>query len=385
MKKSLTLFCVLLLCSIVFGETFTYTPTSPEVFTARDVSLSDNYIADYSTYFSLWTNPANIGLTGNKLLLPFVSANMEGDFADVVNIVTDVTNNDLTALSETLTTDDPIDCTLSLTGPLCLGAIKNNFGWGVFNRTYALTDILSPTSTTLYGGEQTIVVAGYAYPIKLPLNTTISVGFSGKGYADLQGYFEGSTVDAISKLMAKDYDFFPTYATLGFGLDAGATVSLFNVFVVSVSWQNLFAGTYSQKYDSFSKLTAFESQYDILSVLPLEDDVTLGIAINIPLKKATRGFITKSNLYANYSNFLAFFDSSITIENPLYYLTAGLEFEMFNTIVLRVGICEDHMSAGLGLNMGIITLDVAAYTQSLGLNPTENSQFGIALSLGTYY
>ena len=79
MKKIILFTIMIITCCFVSAETFEYTPNFPNVYTAREVALADNYVADYSTYFSVWANPANAGLTGNKIMLPFISLEMYTD------------------------------------------------------------------------------------------------------------------------------------------------------------------------------------------------------------------------------------------------------------------------------------------------------------------
>ena len=71
MKKNIFLLLLIFISLVLSAETFTYTPNFPEIYTSREVALTDNYVADYSTYFSVWANPANAGITGDKFLLPF--------------------------------------------------------------------------------------------------------------------------------------------------------------------------------------------------------------------------------------------------------------------------------------------------------------------------
>ncbi|MBQ1984171.1 MAG: hypothetical protein II232_06050, partial [Spirochaetaceae bacterium] len=81
MKKIILFTIFILTCCFVSAETFEYTPNFPDLYTAREVALADSYVADYSTYFSVWSNPANAGITGDKIMLPFISLDMYSDFA----------------------------------------------------------------------------------------------------------------------------------------------------------------------------------------------------------------------------------------------------------------------------------------------------------------
>ena len=141
MKKIILLTIFLLICCFVSAETFEYTPNFPNVYTAREVALADNYVADYSTYFSVWANPANAGLTGNKIMLPFISLEMYTDIEKSIPLILNPIDTSPEGISELLGVNDLAKIDMNITGPLCLGAIQNNFFWGVFNNTYTNIDV----------------------------------------------------------------------------------------------------------------------------------------------------------------------------------------------------------------------------------------------------
>ena len=390
MKKIILFTIFILTCCFVSAETFEYTPNFPDLYTAREVALADSYVADYSTYFSVWSNPANAGITGNKIMLPFISLDMYSDFAKSIPFIVSSFDSTPEGIAEYITQNGTAPLNMNITGPLCIGAIKNNFFWGIFNNTYSTIDIEDATKGLVAGGEQTIFTAGYAYPIKLPLKSVISIGLSGKTFVDIQGIQQENSAEALIALKKLDFTNYPLFSTFGFGFDTGITISLFDIVTASASWNNFFAGTYSQKYDNMTEFKSFNKKYDTKANMPLEDNLIIGAAIKFPMDNLTKGLISKFNVYANFNNFLILFDKSEDgSPNPeeikfMDYFTFGTEIDLLNTICLRVGLNSEDLSFGAGLKLGVIKLDVALYSKAWGIKKLDTSEMGISFSLGTY-
>lgn len=384
MKKIILLTIFFLTCCFISAETFEYTPNFPNVYTAREIALADNYVADTSSYFSVWSNPANAGITGDKLILPFISMDMYSDFEKSIPLILSSLDSTPEGLAEYLEQNDTSPLKMNIIGPLCLGAIKNNFFWGIFNDTYANIDVKDIDSGIITGGVQTIFTAGYSYPIKLPLKSVISIGLSGKGYTDVQGLVENQPADGLHALKNLEFTNVPLFSTFGFGFDAGITISLFDMVIVSAAWNNFFAGAYTQKYDLLDDLLSFNKKYDTKATMPLEDNLILGVALNLNLENLTKGLISKFNGYANCSHFLTLFEEMEEEINYMEYFTFGAEMELLSTISLRAGLNSEHLAVGAGLKMGVVKLDVGLYSKAWGLNKVDTKEIGISFSLGTY-
>ena len=384
MKKIISCTLLIFTLCLISAETFTYTPNFPEIYTSREVALTDNYVADYSTYFSVWANPANAGITGDKFLLPFLSFDMYSDFKKSLPLILSAFDATEDIINEYINQNDTAPLNMNVTGPLCIGAVKNNFFWGIFNNTYTSTDVKTVDEGIVTGGEQTVFTTGYAYPIKLPLKTVISLGLSAKGFIDIQGLSENQPAKGLIALSKLNFEEIPLYSTFGFGFDVGLTISLFDIFTASASWNNFFAGSYTQKYDTLLDLRSFAKKYDTLATMPLEDNLILGAALKLPLENITKGLISKFNVYANYEHFLMIFDKEVQIENYMDFLTVGTELELLSTICLRAGLNSEHLAFGVGLKMGVIKMDVGLYSKAWGMQKLDTKELGISFSFGTY-
>ena len=384
MKKIILCFIFVLICSFISAETFEYTPNFPKIYTAREVAIVDNYVADTSTYFSVWSNPANAGLTGNKIMLPFVSLDMYSDYEKSIPLILSSLDSSAEGIAEYLLQNETSPLSMNVTGPLCLGAVQNNFFWGIFNNTYTNIDVQDIETGNVTGGEQTILLAGYAYPIKLPFKTVISFGLSAKGFLDFQGSRENQLNQALSELKDINLSNFPIYNTFGFGFDTGITISVFDIVVISASWNNFFAASYTTKYNTLLDFKSFASNYDVKTTMPLEDNLILGTAIKFPLDNVSKGLISKFEGYVNCSHLLTLFEPSQEEKNDMEFFTFGSEIEFLSTISLRAGLNSEHLAFGAGLKMGAVKLDLGIYSKAWGLNKVDTKEMGLSFSLGTY-
>ncbi|MCR4789480.1 MAG: hypothetical protein K5839_00205 [Treponemataceae bacterium] len=384
MKKFITKLAILFSCSLLFAaESFDFTPSFPSIYTAREVGLGNNYIADYSTFFSIFSNPANCGLTGDKFLFPMISADMSGDLAESYDLMRTLTTGSESEIADYISSMDGAKSKLSSTGPLTFGRVKNNFGFAIVNSTYLTSDIAAGTDdSNLVGGEQLLMNFGYAYPIKLPKNTRIAIGLGLKTWTDIQGDYTGNFATAFANIKDNNLSFFPIYASAGFGLDAGITFSIVDVVIISVAWENFFAASVSEKFDTLDSIKTFQFNYSVCTNMPMDDNLSAGLGLKLPLAKVTKNFLTTTNIYAQYSDIITV--AMTKPENYFSTLSLGAEIEMFNTITFRWGMNNDSMGGGIGLKAAAIHLDAAIYSTKIGFTPNENGNIGASISFGVY-
>lgn len=390
MKKHLSIFFAITLSSLLFAaETFSFTPIVNEIYTSREVSLANNYVADYSTFFSILANPANAALTGDKKLFPYISADMTGELAKAYDLVRLFSSGDTTELSQYISEMTDIPINVNMSGPLCFGSVKNNFEISFFNSTYSAGTLRGTDDTSLYAGEQYLFNLTYAYPIKFG-KSALAIGLGGFGFVDLQGIYEGDISDALNYLNDKTYTFFPLYTTAGFGLNAGMSLSIASVFTLAISWNDFFGGAITQKFDSTSSLTSFQfTKYKPLGTMPLDSSLVTGFSLDLPLEECTRHFLTQTHIYMQYDDINLLFTlkkRGETFSASMLYetLSFGFEVEMFHTITLRYGMCNDYMAGGLGLKAGMVHLDVGLYSTKIGFTKNDEGNIGFSLSFGVY-
>lgn len=381
--------CILFISLTIFSVSAnnSFDLKSPEVLSTRHLGLGGFYTSDTNSYFSYWINPANAALTGNRFLFPSVTINTKGNLEQIPVIIGSLTNSSeeesgsMDSILNALSSSENINIGTSINGPLCFGAIKNNFAWGIFNRTYILAEIPSVSTSNIYAGEELCGKIAYGYPIKLS-GVTLALGMGATGFMQIEGFYN----NAITELSSFNFATMPLYTNLGFGLDIGATLDLFKILKLSVVWDNFFQKTLIIKNNSFKEIFKMKNKdKEIESLTPY---IKVGLAFNIPTKKITKGFITSWDLFIDNHDLLNFVDFIKDNRNPLKQnclldFSAGTELVIFNTLCFRFGISESYWAAGFGMKLGYLNLDYAIYGEELslepGITPVLNMSFGITI------
>lgn len=381
--------CILFICltAFCFSADFDFDLKSPEIISPKHLGMGGLYTTDTNTYFSYLINPANAALTGEKFLFPSVTINAKGSLEQIpviigaLNAKSEDDSNSMETILNTLSDSENINIGTSINGPLCFGAIKNNFAWGIFNRTYILAEIPSVSTSNIYGGEELAGKLAYGYPIKLP-GITVALGMGITGFMQFEGFYG----DSITELTSFDFTAMPLYTNLGIGLDIGGTIELFKVMKLSVVWDNFFQKTLIIKNNSFKEIFNFQKKDNKID--SLDDKIKAGLAFNIPTKKITKGFITSWELYIDNHdvlNFVSFLkdEKSPLKQNFLLDFSAGTELTIFNTLCFRFGVNESYWAAGFGMKLGYLNFDYAIYGEELslepGITPVLNMSFGITI------
>ena len=116
-------------------------------------------------------------------------------------------------------------------------------------------------------------------------------------------------------------------------------------------------------------------------------DYTLktGLAIDLPTKNWTKGFLSSWVIYLDCNDILCFKDTSLLAKNPILNFSAGTEFKLFNTFAFRVGLNQSYLSAGVGIQVDKVHLDYAIYGTELGIEPGSVPTLNMALALTIQY
>ena len=121
-------------------------------------------------------------------------------------------------------------------GPLTFGAIRNNFGWGFVNTTYANVNVFSVSRSDIRAGSGLGFVAGYALPCDLGDAGILSIGVS--GHAGVQ--FETEYTQAITDLISGSFNNIPFYLSVGAGFDMAAQYKIGALSLAAV-WQDVYS------------------------------------------------------------------------------------------------------------------------------------------------
>lgn len=389
MKKLLKIFFATIFCFVILTPLFSFNINYPTVISVRESGYGGYHVADTSSYYSFIANPANISLAGRHILFPSIQMNACGNLQQLSSVATSLLSskdNDqsfVENLLSTISSEENINLGTDITSPLSFGSTKNNFGWGFFNRIYGFAEIPSINTSNILGGTEFLLKMGYSYPIKLPLGITLSFGICFNGFYQLQGVF----TKAPTELLNFDFLTNPVQTILGYGFDLGTTIQVFKIFRLGIVWENMFGQTFVSEHNTtkdifkdFFKIFTDKSSVDISRI---DWNIKLGLAVDIPIKALTRGFISNWIVAADCNNIMSFItkNQDPLSRNKLLELSFGTEFAIFNTLIFRFGINENYMGCGFGIKLENLRFDFAAYGKELGLEPGSVSQLNMGFSI----
>ena len=384
MKKYNILAILLVITSFaLIAQEFTYELAMPEIRHARIDALGGKHISDTSWYYSFLTNPGNIGLMGKKSLYPGLTGGIGGpiqyaeEMLSAIENMGDGSSDSINTLAEILSKNKGLDLDAVISGPIQFGSVKNNFGWGFFNQTYVIANI--PSINYLEGlvGNESLLRFGFALPIPLGIGK-LSIG----GAIDLVNRVEGKLETSLINAMSGDsFDgLIPLYTSFGFGLDAGATLSLLNFITVGLVWDDAVSGYFtSRSSDIGSGEIEPDASYQAFNFGWKFD---LGASVSVPgVNIFTLGIISSLNVMLDLHDVIGMMVNDPKKRNPILDVSLGTEAVLFKTISLRLGIHEMYPSAGIGARFGAFNLDAAIFGRELGLEPGTRPQLNLAISL----
>jgi hypothetical protein len=397
MKKLISLWILFLTAAAaaVSALSFASDQLKPEVVNPKLMGIGGRHAALLSGYDTIFNNPAGIAFTGDRRLIGALGIQFSGPLMDGFSLVVDsisgtsesadTTNKLLSILNK----NGGFDLGANLTGPIAFGFIKNNMGFGIFNRTFIDGSIPSISKAEFFAGEELLVLWGYSFPI---INTDyhkLSVGGNLKGFFRIQGALDLPPTDLLNLVFAGNsalaFDV-PLFTIFGLGLDAGVYYSFHDFISAGIVVHDGFSPVFSSRTGSYtiggsdSGLKGGNATAPEFELLPI--DLSAGVSFSIPVS-FSKDVISSWKIMVDYRNVLDFINP--VYRHPILNLTAGMEFELLKAISLRVGIYDMYLSAGVGLAIGNFKIDAALYSKELGLEPGTASLMNLAISLAFNY
>jgi len=71
--------------------------------------------------------------------------------------------------------------------------------------------------------------------------------------------------------------------------------------------------------------------------------------------------------------------------NPILNVGLGVEARVLEIVTLRAGIDEALLSTGIGLDLGVFTINLAAYGAELGLDPGDRPYYNLLVDIDFKY
>jgi hypothetical protein len=261
--------------------------------------------------------------------------------------------------------------TFSIWGPLALSYVGNGWGFGLFGSLNVYMHAYAPVPGAREMLEPNLVLIGAkAFRIPLPerWQSTLDFGFSLLGFASARGVTETDIRQVLqssvspTELLASITDF---RRAVGASAEFGFLYSFKDLFSVGLTGRNL-SFVQIRNFSSLEGFLGGEASSALYNFLPL--DISAGVLFRPPLGWFGR-YISDLKLMADYHNIFDFLFYPSGATNPLLHVGVGMEVVLLEIVSLRAGYYQCQPSFGLGLDLSLLTVNIALFGREMSSEP----------------
>ena len=376
MKRLAITTLALLSAGAIFAQTTAIGRLAPK--DARSMAMGGAFTSLATGYQSFYGNPAGFAASYGQITLTNVNAwayvkPTQANISKVQDLFSGSSPQKMIGTLNELITDNGIGAGASLG----LGYSGKGFGVGAFliNEEYASGKTLLGTS--IKSQTQGSAVIGLGIPIgskeyNLTIGGDIRPTFKLNGNWPLAKLITplisgGDPVDSLMQMSA--------VTAFGFFIDAGASIKL-GPLSAGLSVRDITAplrfssNTIAEIVSSLSSGSLPDDPNAAsVGILP---DITAGIAF---APKLLPGFLDSTFYFEVQDPITAFTDK----ESMWNLLHVGAEIRLLSFIYARGGINKGWISAGVGVDLLVLEIDAAVFTEELGKRPGDRARSGIAI------
>jgi hypothetical protein len=349
---------------------------------ARDAALGGRHAALTDGVGTLFNNPAGFRTAEPGFAITSIGAELSGPIFDMTSLLLSGSSPDL-ASADVQDLMRNLYAGLNLAGPVSFAYVGNGLGFGFFNNSglsFSTRGTL-PTVTTEVK-EEFIFAGGYTFRIPLPedWNSSLDVG------ALLNASVVGRS--SVKKDLLSLYSAFsdptglifdePFELTLGIGVDLGLLYSFKKNLAVGIVGRNLYAPNLIRGYATFQDFLDSGSPASSRALTPI--DLSAGLLYR-PSFRFLERYVSDLKLMLDYEDILDFLTHPATSTNPLLHVGLGCELVLLDILSLRGGFYQTLLSAGLGLDLSVITFNLSVYGRELSPEPGLQPVYNLLLSL----
>jgi hypothetical protein len=356
---------------------------APRLVSLEAAALGGGGTAVASGFSSLFLNPAAFASIQGELSVAELTLKSAGPLFDVLGLAT--ANLDQTSMMASLSglLKGGFAAELDLGGPLALGFIGKGIGLGIFNRTWASIDVPSVSALKMSVNEDIALMGGYAFAIPLGGGSSLDVGFLAKGFLRARYRLQESVLSFASLIMGGDMSQLsqkPFDLITGIGVDLGALVRLGGGFSMGLAARDAFSPCFIAAFPSLDAFLNQAAPGNAYGIVPVSLDFGIAWAPDLGLLSRSIG---KLLIVADYRDIVSLFQP--LARNAILNLSLGVEARLLSVLSLRAGIYEAYPSAGLGLDLGFMKMNLAMYGRELGLEPGSRPLFNVGLGFQFRY
>lgn len=374
--KKIVLALFILSSALLFADS--YKPKLHITPSVRQQGFGGFYTTDIDNFYGIYANPAMLGKHKKHNLYPGLGMTFSGPLQDIPDLINILSNGEITKLGEIIKKNNGIKFGNNIEPFLSMGHTTEwGFGWALNTNLFLEASIPSITRSDINAGAETVLTAGFGFPIIHTDNHLLSVGTTAKGFFQCGLSFNDGVLSVVGKLKNFDLSSFPVNVAVGFGFDVGLYYSLCDSFDFAIVYHDPWSPAWISRSDISN---IFKFNFDTMKTL--DPKLSAGICWRVKTA-ATRGAITSFRLMADYKNIFTPFKK--LGRNPWLELNAGAELVLLNIISLRVGLNELYPACGVGFSFGHFKIDMSMYGKELGLEPGSSPCLNAAVFIGVTY
>ncbi len=376
---SLAALAFIVLAAPARAQTFDFEPVSPRIVSPGLEGAGGAYSAVEAGFDTLSTNPAALAFVNREWSFARLACEVSGPLFDIPSVLE--ADDMTTGILDLVKDNNGVSLGMNVTGPLAIGKVERNFGFGVFNRTITGVNVPSITLARLQTGEEFLFVGGYGLSLYESGPHSIAGGLQLKGFFQSFVWEEGTAITVLDTFTNLDVNAIPAVLSTGFGIDVGAIYRYNRRLSVSVLCKDLYTPVFSTRYanldDFLSGDPDSDTEYERITA-----NLTVGAAYDIPVPERWTT-VTRWAVMTDWRDTLSLFRP--VHRNVILNFAIGSEIELLDVVTFRAGIRETYLSAGLGLDFSLFKIDFAMYGTELGLEPGDRALLNIALSAAFQY
>ncbi len=362
---------------------------APIIPSGRIAAIGGPHVALADDLSTLFLNPAGFQAAGPQMSLAEATLGLAGPVFSIADLVMQIMNGaDINALLNAEEYENLLNslyAAAALNGPIAFGYVGNGFGFGIFNTSDLrfLTVGTIPT-VTAFIAESVTLQGGYAFRIPIPEDAkmTLDLGFMLKSFIRAELGISDSIISLLGLLVTPSVDILLAQElglVVGAGLDVGIRYSLADIVTLGIVGRNLPTFTMRSSISSPGSILSggavFTSAYGYVPI-----DLSAGIMLSPGLGFFDR-FISKLKIFLDYSDILDFLTHPDTSRNPFLHIGTGAELTLLEVLALRGGFYDGYFSAGFGLDLTFVRIDLSMFGRELsaepGMRPVYNVMLGI--------
>lgn len=386
MKKCKLLLCIILL--LVFSALSLWGEGEIQDVkqkSARMAALGGRHVALADDFYTLFNNPAGFVSVPSELSIVEISTRFSGPVSTITSIVLQVLDGEIPSLEQL----KALYTEINLTGPLSIGYVGKQMGFGVFNSSDVIFESRGLTGISVKIIEDMVMTGGIAFRIPLPddLPLKIDTGFLLKGFIRGEVIFESTPIELFGLIDSFSTDLIvqqPFNFYQGIGFDFGFRFSLFDFLAIGITGTDIYTQASKNAYPSLDDFLNANTNLITNTSFALPIDLSAGVLFT-PDLGFLADYISDFKVMLDYTDILDFITHPGTAKNPFLHIALGAEVSLLEILSFRVGLSQGLLAAGVGLDLTLFKLNAAMFGRELSSEPGMRSVFNMMVGIELRY